>query len=112
MSKLFSSYYLSGTLLPSWVVMAPMTRARALDLTVFVQDKPEFIGHHNLLGTLSLNHESLTRSLKQVLGTDADGSEVVLPTKVIENELDIDLCKCKFHLQAWPKSCANSDLTV
>lgn len=32
MSKLFSSYNLSGTLLPNRVVMAPMTRTRAIDL--------------------------------------------------------------------------------
>lgn len=78
----------------------------------FVQDKPEFIGHHNLPGTLSANHESLMRSLKEVLGTDADGSEIVLPTKIVKDVLDIDLGNRKLHLQAWPKSHTNTDLTV
>lgn len=32
MSKLFSPYNLSGTQLPNRVVMAPMTRTRAIDL--------------------------------------------------------------------------------
>ncbi len=78
----------------------------------FAQDKPEFIGHHNLPGTLSLNHESLMRSLKDVLGADANGSEIVLPTKVVQNTLDIDLGNRTLHLQAWPKSHTNTDLTV
>lgn len=78
----------------------------------FVQDKPQFIGHHNLPSTLSLNHESLMRALKEVLGADANGSEIILPTKVVEKELDIDLGNRKLHLQAWPKSHTNTDLTV
>ena len=78
----------------------------------FIQDKPEFIGHHNLPGTLSLNHESLMRSLKEVLGTDADGSEIVLPTKIVSDVMDIDLGNRKLHLQAWPKAHTNTDLTV
>ncbi len=78
----------------------------------FVQDKPEFIGHHNLPGTLSANHESLMRSLKEVLGPDADGSEIVLPTKIVSDVMDIDLGDRKLHLQAWPKSHTNTDLTV
>jgi len=78
----------------------------------FIQDKPEFIGHHNLPGTLSANHESLMRSLKEVLGPDADGSEIVLPTKIVSDVMDIDLGKRKLHLQAWPKSHTNTDLTV
>lgn len=78
----------------------------------FIQDKPEFIGHHNLPGTLSANHESLIRSLQEVLGPDADGSEIVLPTKIVSDVMDIDLGKRKLHLQAWPKSHTNTDLTV
>lgn len=78
----------------------------------FIQDKPEFIGHHNLPGTLSANHESLIRSLKEVLGPDADGSKIVLPTKIVSDVMDIDLGKRKLHLQAWPKSHTNTDLTV
>lgn len=78
----------------------------------FVQDKPEFIGHHHLPGTLSANHESLMRSLKEVLGPDADGSEIVLPTKIVSNVMDIDLGDRKLHLQAWPKAHTNTDLTV
>lgn len=112
MGKFFSPYNLSGTQLPNRVDMASMTRTRALDHSAIVQNKPEFIGHNNLLGTFSLNHESLTRSLKQIQGTDADGSEIVLPTKVVESELDIDLGKRKLHLQVWPKFHTNTDLTV
>jgi quinoprotein relay system zinc metallohydrolase 2 len=78
----------------------------------FLQDKPELIGHHNLPGTLSANHESLMRSLKQVLGKDADGSEIVLPTKIVADILDIDLGNRKLHLQAWPKAHTDTDLTV
>lgn len=78
----------------------------------FTQDKPVFIGHYNLPKTLSLNHESLMRSLLGVLGPDAEGSEIILPTQVVENILDIDLGNRTLHLQAWPKAHTNTDLTV
>lgn len=78
----------------------------------FTQDKPEFIGHHNLPGTLSANHESLMRALQEVLGKEATGSEIILPTKVVETALDIDLGNRKLLLQAWPKSHTTTDLTV
>ena len=78
----------------------------------FKKDKPEFIGHHNLPGTLSANHESLMKSLKQVLGADAAGSEIILPSKVVKDVLDIDLGGRTLHLQAWPKSHTSTDLTV
>jgi len=78
----------------------------------FIQDNPKFIGHQNLAATLSLNHESLVRALKEVLGKDANGSEVILPTDSVKDTLDIDLGKRNLHLQAWPKSHTNTDLTV
>jgi quinoprotein relay system zinc metallohydrolase 2 len=78
----------------------------------FAQDKPEFIGHHNLPSTLAANHDSLMRALQLVLGPDANGSEIIIPSKIVENELDIDLGDRKLHLQAWPKAHTNTDLTV
>lgn len=78
----------------------------------FVQDKPEFIGHHNLPDTMQLNRESLMRSLKQVLGSEAEGSEIIPPNRIVKDVLDIDLGSRKLHLQAWPKSHTNTDLTV
>ena len=78
----------------------------------FVQDKPEFIGHHNLPGTMELNRESLKRSLLQVLGAEAEGSEIIPPTRTVKDVLDIELGNRKLHLQAWPKSHTNTDLTV
>jgi quinoprotein relay system zinc metallohydrolase 2 len=78
----------------------------------FVQDKPEFIGHHNLPGTLEANRESLMRALKQQLGAEAADSEIILPTKTVKTEMEIDLGKRKLHLQSWPKAHTNTDLTV
>lgn len=78
----------------------------------FVQDKPEFIGHHNLPSTLAANHESLMRSLRQVLGSEANGSEIIIPSKTVKDLMDIDLGNRKLHLQAWPKAHTNTDLTV
>lgn len=78
----------------------------------FIQDKPEFLGHHKLPGTLSANHDSLMRSLQQVLGKEADGSQIILPTRVVDKEMNIDLGKRKLHLQAWPTSHSSTDLTV
>lgn len=78
----------------------------------FVQDKPKFIGHHNLPGTMELNRESLKQSLHQVLGPDAEGSEIIPPTRIVKDVLDIELGNRNLHLQAWPKSHTSTDLTV
>lgn len=78
----------------------------------FVQDKPEFIGHHNLPATLQANHDSLMRALQLVLGPDANGSEIIIPSRIVKDEMDIDLGSRKLHLQAWPKAHTNTDLTV
>lgn len=78
----------------------------------FVQDKPAFVGHHNLPGTMEINRESMMRALQETLGPDAAGSEIVLPTLTVKDQLDIDLGNRKLHLQAWPKSHTNTDLTV
>jgi glyoxylase-like metal-dependent hydrolase (beta-lactamase superfamily II) len=53
----------------------------------FVQDKPEFIGHHNLPGMMEVNRESLMRSLQQVLGQGAGGSEIIPPTHTVKDVL-------------------------
>jgi quinoprotein relay system zinc metallohydrolase 2 len=78
----------------------------------FVQDKPEFVGHYNLPSTMEVNRESLKRSLEQVLGPEAKGSEIIPPTRTVKDVLDIDLGNRKLHLHAWPKSHTNTDLTV
>ncbi len=78
----------------------------------FVQDKPEFIGHSKLPATMELNAESLVKTLQKELGPDAKGSEIVLPTRIVESSLTLDLGQRILKLQAWPKAHTSTDLTV
>jgi N-ethylmaleimide reductase len=86
MSKLFSPYNLSGTLLPNRVVMAPMTRTRALDLVpdeltalyysqrasaglIITEGLPISVEGRGYLYTPGLHTEEQTRAWRKV--TDA-----------------------------------------
>jgi len=78
----------------------------------FEQDKPEFIGHTRLPSTLDMNRDALLRALQHDLGAEANGSKVILPTKTVTDELELDLGGRALHLKAWPKAHTDTDLTV
>lgn len=78
----------------------------------FIQDKPEFIGHSRLPAILNTNKESLLNSLKQQLKDDAAGSEIVVPSKTVVDEMKLDLGGRILNLRAWPKAHTSTDITV
>jgi len=78
----------------------------------FEQDQPEFIGHVRLAGAMRIRAEGYESNLKKMLGADADGSRIVLPTREVSNELTLDLGGRRLLLRAWPVAHTDHDLTV
>ncbi len=78
----------------------------------FEQDQPEFIGHARLAGAMRIRAEGYESNLKKMLGADADGSRIVLPTREVGNELTLDLGGRRLLLRAWPIAHTDHDLTV
>lgn len=78
----------------------------------FEQDRPEFIGHVRLAGAMRVRAEAYEANLKKMLGADAEGSRIVLPTREVSAELTLDLGGRRLLLQAWPAAHTDHDLTV
>ncbi len=78
----------------------------------FEQDQPEFIGHARLAGAMRIRAEAYETNLRKMLGADAEGSRIVLPTRVVASELAVDLGGRRLLLRAWPTAHTDHDLTV
>lgn len=78
----------------------------------FEQDRPEFIGHHQLPRAMKLRAESYLVNLNTMLGSAATGSRIVLPTSLVESDMTLDLGGRKLVLRAWPAAHTDHDLTV
>lgn len=78
----------------------------------FEPDQPEFIGHARLAGAMRIRAEAYEANLKKMLGADADGSRIVLPTRAVADQLTLDLGARRLTLRAWPTAHTDHDLTV
>ena len=78
----------------------------------FRDDHPDFIGHDRLPGALNQRGEYYLRRLRDVLGDEANGTEVVPPTRLVADRLDLDLGGRRLTVQAHRPAHTDNDLTV
>ena len=78
----------------------------------FVDDGPEFVGHARLAEGMRRRGPNYLRALLRDLGTAAQGSTVVLPTRAVASVENLDLGGRSLSLRAWPTAHTNTDLTV
>ena len=78
----------------------------------FRDDHPQFVGHANLPAAFAARGKFYVGALKRDLGRMADGSEVVAPTLLVQDTLDLDLGNRTLSLRAWPAGHTDNDLTV
>ena len=78
----------------------------------FEQDRPEFIGHARLAPALRSRGAQYEANLARMLGDAAQGSRVVLPTRMVRDTLTIDLGGRTLLLRAWQAAHTDHDLTV
>ncbi len=80
----------------------------------FEQDRPQFIGHERLSGAMRARAEAYESNLRKMLGEQAAGSRIVLPTQAVaaDRTLEIDLGQRRLQLRAWAPAHTDHDLTV
>ncbi len=78
----------------------------------FRVENPTYVGHHNLPRAMQLRGKFYVNTLKRDLGELAEGSDVILPTLLVQDEMKLDLGGRTLVLHAWPVAHTDNDLTV
>lgn len=80
----------------------------------FLADKPQFVGHAKLAGMMQVREEAYQKLNQRYLGSDAIGSDIVLPTLTVDvgKPLTLDLGDRHLELTAYENAHTNTDITV
>lgn len=79
----------------------------------FVADQPQFVGHAKLAEAMQLREEAYQKLNEKYLGAeDAKGSDIVIPTLVVEDSVTLDLGGRVLKVTAHPVAHTNTDVTV
>lgn len=78
----------------------------------FKDDHPQFVGSVNLAQAEASRADNYMRALKRELGDEAEGSEIIGPTKTIDGTGTLDLGGRILTLRTWKTAHTNNDVTV
>jgi quinoprotein relay system zinc metallohydrolase 2 len=95
-----------------YVILTHVHPDHIFGAAAFRRDHPEFVGHAKLPGALAQRGDYYLRRLHESLGEGADGSEVVPPTVLVADRLDLDLGHRHLVLRAHGPAHTDTDLTV
>jgi glyoxylase-like metal-dependent hydrolase (beta-lactamase superfamily II) len=74
-----------------FVVLTHVHPDHIFGAAAFKDDSPEFVGHAKLPGALAQRGAFYLRNLRRALGEAADGSEIVVPTRLVATSAAFDL---------------------
>ncbi|MBI3526527.1 MAG: quinoprotein relay system zinc metallohydrolase 2 [Betaproteobacteria bacterium] len=95
-----------------YVVLTHVHPDHFFGAAAFLDDHAQFIAHENYPAQLAARARSYVNSLQRDLGTAAAGSEIVGPTLLVRERLELDLGGRTVVMQAWPPAHTDDDLTV
>jgi quinoprotein relay system zinc metallohydrolase 2 len=96
-----------------YVINTHMHPDHVLGNAAFKEDKPAYVGHHKLARALGTRKESYLTANKQMLGDEAfKGSEIILPTLLIEEPTKLNLGDRDLLLEPQPTAHTDNDLIV
>ncbi|HKQ24600.1 MAG TPA: quinoprotein relay system zinc metallohydrolase 2 [Burkholderiales bacterium] len=78
----------------------------------FLDDGAQFVAHRNYPRQIAARARSYLNYLRRDLGAFADGSEIVQPTLLVTDRLELDLGGRTVVVQGWPPAHTDDDLTV
>ena len=78
----------------------------------FLDDGAQFVAHRNYPRQIAARARPYLNYLRRDLGGFADGSEIVQPTLLVTDRLELDLGGRTVVVQAWPPAHTDNDLTV
>ena len=78
----------------------------------FLDDKPQFVGHAKLATAMLLRKEAYDKLNEKYLGSDAKGSETIVPTLEVKETMVIDLGDRTLKVTPYSVAHTNTDVTV
>ncbi len=94
-----------------YVVLSHVHPDHVFGAGAFLDDRPEFIGHHALPGALGARGSFYRERLVGILG-EARVGPVVMPTRTVRGEDEIDLGNRVVSLKAHPAAHTTTDLSL
>ena len=96
-----------------YVINTHMHPDHVLGNAAFKSAGCEFVGHHKLPAALYARKESYLANARQRLGDDAfSGTEIIPPSLLVKDTLDLDLGGRTLTLKARPTAHTDNDLTI
>ncbi|HTS22325.1 MAG TPA: quinoprotein relay system zinc metallohydrolase 2 [Casimicrobiaceae bacterium] len=78
----------------------------------FLDDHPEYVGHAHLAEAMRRRGPTYLRAVLRDVGSPAEGTTLVLPTRSVADTMRLDLGGRVLDLRAWPTAHTDTDLTV
>jgi quinoprotein relay system zinc metallohydrolase 2 len=95
-----------------YVILTHVHPDHIFGAAAFRDDHPDFVGHAKLPGALAQRGDYYVRRLHETLGAEATGTEIVPPTVLVSDRLDLDLGGRLLTLRAHGPAHTDNDLTV
>jgi len=95
-----------------YVILTHVHPDHIFGAAAFRDDQPGFVGHAKLPGALAQRGDYYLRRLRGALGDEARGSEIVPPTLLVADRLDLDLGGRHLLVRAHGPAHTDNDLTV
>src|ERR1700746_3394793 len=95
-----------------YVILTHVHPDHIFGAVAFRDDHPDFVGHTKLPGALAQRGEYYLHRLRSTLGDAANGTEIVVPTFLVSDKLDLDLGGRHLILRAHGPAHTDNDLTI
>jgi len=95
-----------------YVILTHVHPDHIFGAAAFRDDHPDFVGHAKLPGALAQRGDYYVRRLHSALGDEASGTEIVVPTVLVSDRLDLDLGRRRLTLRAHGPAHTDNDLTI
>src|SRR6202045_1868151 len=95
-----------------YVILTHVHPDHIFGAAAFRDDHPDFVGHAKLPGALAQRGDYYLRRLHSALGDEGRGSEIVPPTLLVSDRLDLDLGGRLLLVRAHGPAHTDNDLTV
>jgi quinoprotein relay system zinc metallohydrolase 2 len=95
-----------------YVILTHVHPDHIFGAVAFRDDHPEFIGHAKLPGAVAQRGAYYIRRIRGILGDEASGTEIVTPTTLVDDRLDLDLGHRHLILRALGAAHTDNDLSI
>jgi quinoprotein relay system zinc metallohydrolase 2 len=95
-----------------YVILTHVHPDHIFGAAAFRDDHPDFVGHAKLPGALAQRGHYYIRRLHSALGDKASSTEIVVPTVLVSDRLDLDLGHRRLTLRGHGPAHTDNDLTI